>query len=271
MDTSSTLEPQAQPQALKKPFLSFPIWRSQMVELGSPLFGLLLCLFVAVTLHFEGVNETHCRVKNWMPSISATTGDYLTERFIWRFMIGIMSTVRLFDGLLHYFFYQTKKHLGGHLKPWLNVFVFIAHVTANLSLLTLTYISSTEYRVVHENAFVVFMVFSAFHMVGQISLHYSWAGKPSLLDTKNKQSQALRWKIFWFFSTHFLFFTGLYFYFRHNKFCEPYVYSIFACFEWGAVISNIMFQCGSFLDFADIQIWFVEVSKEHKDKNSICD
>jgi len=42
-----------------------------------------------------------------------------------------------------------------------------------------------------------------------------------------------------------------YFYWRHNEYCEPYVYSMFAVCEYIIVVSNMIYHGLAALDFHD--------------------
>lgn len=45
------------------------------------------------------------------------------------------------------------------------------------------------------------------------------------------------------------FIMGGYLYWRHNTYCEPGIYTLFALFEYSAVLSNIFFHCTLYYDF----------------------
>ena len=46
--------------------------------------GLLMALVLGMRLHFSEIVKTHCKTEEYWPSISATTGDFAPERFIWQ-------------------------------------------------------------------------------------------------------------------------------------------------------------------------------------------
>uniref|UniRef100_A0AAF5PQ49 CWH43-like N-terminal domain-containing protein n=1 Tax=Wuchereria bancrofti TaxID=6293 RepID=A0AAF5PQ49_WUCBA len=52
-----------------------------------PFTGLCFCVFFALYSNFEKATETHCRIRNVLPSISVATGDFYWGRLIWRILI----------------------------------------------------------------------------------------------------------------------------------------------------------------------------------------
>lgn len=59
-----------------------------LVTAALPLATLLFCFIGAVLFQAEEVHETHCRVFNVIPSISAITG-VSPQRYFWRFSIAL--------------------------------------------------------------------------------------------------------------------------------------------------------------------------------------
>ncbi|XP_052242625.1 post-GPI attachment to proteins factor 2-like [Dreissena polymorpha] len=54
-----------------------------------------------------------------------------------------------------------------------------------------------------------------------------------------------------------IFLTALYFFFRHNSYCEPYVYSWFALCEYLTIFSNIAFHSICNVDFSRYSFTFM--------------
>ena len=46
----------------------------------------------------------------------------------------------------------------------------------------------------------------------------------------------------------------LMFYFRHNEYCEPYVYSFFCFFEYILVIANMCYHMTAYYDLKDVSV-----------------
>lgn len=64
------------------------------VVAGLPLCSLILCISLALMLHFDEANRTHCNVPNWLPSVSAIVASFSPEKYIWRIFIGLHSAPR---------------------------------------------------------------------------------------------------------------------------------------------------------------------------------
>lgn len=50
---------------------------------------------------------------------------------------------------------------------------------------------------------------------------------------------------------------SVYFFIRHNNYCEPFIYTLFALSEFVVVLSNMAFNFQAYYDFADLQLQVV--------------
>ena len=83
-------------------------------------------------------------MKNWLPSISSAIGGYTPQRYIWRVCIALHIAPRIVVSILYYNYYTSAlKNAGGWVKP-LAGFAAVLHFLENMSLITLSYVSSTE-------------------------------------------------------------------------------------------------------------------------------
>ncbi|XP_065058534.1 post-GPI attachment to proteins factor 2-like [Rhopilema esculentum] len=220
------------------------------IVLFFPCASLFSCVFVSFLLHWDEVTSTHCKVPNYLPSLSAAIGDYTPERYIWRIGIALHSFGRYMVAAIYMYFY-TQLSIGK--KSWffsLAVLNFFLNLLEIFSLLVLSYVSSTENFEVHEAAFISFIVFSMSYMVITSFLMKTLAGTEK--SDKLYYSYQLKLRLL----VMYIFFFGLsvYFYFRHNGYCEPGVYSLFALCEYIVVIINIGFHVTGILDFEDSYI-----------------
>eukprot|EP00795_Rhopilema_esculentum_P000336 gene336-9995_t len=187
------------------------------IVLFFPCASLFSCVFVSFLLHWDEVTSTHCKVPNYLPSLSAAIGDYTPERYIWRIGIALHSFGRYMVAAIYMYFY-TQLSIGK--------------------------------KKVHEAAFISFIVFSMSYMVITSFLMKTLAGTEK--SDKLYYSYQLKLRLL----VMYIFFFGLsvYFYFRHNGYCEPGVYSLFALCEYIVVIINIGFHVTGILDFEDSYI-----------------
>jgi hypothetical protein len=66
-------------------------------------------------------------------------------------------------------------------------------------------------------------------------------------EANETHCQRLKMSIFIFYLISII--GSLYFYTRHNEFCEPYVYSLFSLCEYLTVLANIAYHMVIFYDF----------------------
>lgn len=174
---------------------------------------------------------------------------------IWRLFIGIDSFPRYIIALIYFSkYYNCKQDLVKYksLYRFLTKTALVFHFIELTALLLLTYISSTEIFVLHKLSFVLFLASSTIYMILIITSYYC-LHKPD--ETYANHSQAIsrelkskKYKInvLTIYLCSFLF--SLYFYVRHNLYCEPYVYSFFSLFEYVTVLANIGFHSIIFYD-----------------------
>lgn len=63
--------------------------------------SLVFCLAWSIKFNFYESIATHCRVNNYLPSLSATL-DFTPQRDVWRTCIGLSGTPRFFISYLYY-------------------------------------------------------------------------------------------------------------------------------------------------------------------------
>ncbi|XP_037870394.1 post-GPI attachment to proteins factor 2 isoform X2 [Bombyx mori] len=180
-----------------------------------PLVAFLCCVIITMVKDFEEANNTHCKVPNIFPSISASVGNF---------------------------------------EPQINLAVTL-NVLENLSLLGLTHWTSSSNYPYHESCFKTFIGASVFYML-LTCIMLSNCRRRSKLTNKEKYSVKLKWRAFSLNVTSFA--CAAIFFLRHNRFCEPYVYSMFGFSEYIVVMSNILFHLTSVYD---LQIKFIYLTK----------
>uniref|UniRef100_A0A4W6D5V5 Acyltransferase PGAP2 n=2 Tax=Lates calcarifer TaxID=8187 RepID=A0A4W6D5V5_LATCA len=194
---------------IRLPFTSFAVGTVLL-----PLTGLVACLFISLMYNFEDATYTHCRVSNYLPSISAAISR-VPERYIWRCCIGLHSAPRYLVSVAYFSFYRGRfaRRLPELLLSGLALLCSLAE---NSGLLLLTYVSSTETYNVHKNGFVVFIGSSLLHML--ITCWLWHVIRRSYVNPEEVTSY--RWKVRLFLFNVSCCLAAAYFFRRHNKYCE---------------------------------------------------
>jgi hypothetical protein len=211
-----------------------------------PIGSLFVCVVLSILLNFESATATHCRVANYLPSISAAVGGFTPQRYIWRMCIAIHCGPRLFAVLAYYnSFHQLTVHSCQKLYHLLVTSTTALHLVENFCLLLLTCISSIENYVIHETSFIVFLVCSEFYMFLTCILSHWTRSNNSI----NQDLRSFQWKVALFVINLSTCGLAAYFFYRHNTYCEPGVYTLFAACEYLIVATNIAFHATAVLDF----------------------
>ncbi|XP_032219979.2 post-GPI attachment to proteins factor 2 isoform X2 [Nematostella vectensis] len=191
---------------VSEPF--FEVRGSSVIALACALpFGsFVICILLSIFLHWDQVTKTHCNVPNYVPSISAATGDFSPEKYIWRIGIAYHSLLRMVFPFVNYNFYKYK--------------------------------ASSNIKSVHEASFITFQVSAMVYMLTNcIIFRWTLSSPPT-----HQESVSMRWKVICLLLNYSSFAMAVYFFFRHNWYCESGVYSLFALCEYVTVLSNIGFH-----------------------------
>ncbi|XP_078369878.1 acyltransferase PGAP2-like [Oculina patagonica] len=229
---------------VQTPLMSVRVEHLALFVCSLPLLSIVSCVLIALVWHFDETTRTQCHVPNYLPSISAAVGGYMPEKFIWRVGIALHCLPPIFISptIFYKHYKETQSGRRYNLTTWwfwpLNVINCILQVVENGALLTLTYVSSTDNLDVHEAGSIVFMVSAMLYMFLSCILSWLTANKPM-----NTEEYALfRRKILITFFSYCSFGFAVYFYFRHNWYCEPGMYTLFALAEYCTVVSIIVFH-----------------------------
>jgi hypothetical protein len=163
---------------------------------------------------------------------------------IWRVCIGLDSAPRYFIAWIYYKRYYAAK--TQHLKypAAYSVFIKLAmliHIFELNSLLTLTYISSLEIPALHALSFISFLANSTVYMTLTIATYY-WPRESPFVGLSKREQVSKRAKMLTFLFYIITSAGSGYFFYRHNRYCEPYVYSLFSLCEYLTVFGNIYYH-----------------------------
>ncbi|KAJ8298122.1 hypothetical protein KUTeg_024653 [Tegillarca granosa] len=198
----------------QKPYFQLDFSTFSKIVLGLPAFGFFFCVIWSLYFDFKASTATHCKVWQFLPSISSCIGGFSPQRYVWRICIGLHCAPR-FMLAVAYYNYHTQIHIEHWFYQKLAALCTVLHIIENFSLVC-----------THENMFIIFMISSQFYMLFTCII-YKW-GLSSLKSVTNSERKSLKYKIILFVFNVTSFFVAVYLFFRHNWYCERGVQSLFA-------------------------------------------
>lgn len=231
-----------------RPLLRLPFTHFAVGTVLLALAGLIACLIISLMYHFKEATYTHCQVPNYLPSISASI-SLVPERYIWRCCIGLHSAPRYLVAAAYFSFYRGR-FARRLLELLLSGLTLLCSLAENTGLLLLTYVASTETYGLHKNGFIVFIASSLLHMLITCRL---WQ-LISRYCVNPEEVTSYRWKVRLFLFNVSCCLAAAYFFRRHNKYCEPGIYTWFALCEYLVVVSNMAFHMTAFWDFGNKEV-----------------
>lgn len=205
------------------------------------------CLLLTLWLHYEQAVSTHCGVPNWLPSLSAAVA-YAPECYVWRFFIGIQGTPRMGLAFASKNFLLSSGHWPSPFRPWFLwacQFACALNIGEIIFLLLLTCISSIENHDIHVFCFIIFANCAILHM-----LMNTWLYHLSGRRRSSKLGQlSFHYKFVCTIGSVVSLLLALYFFYRHNRYCEPGVYTLFALAEYSLIVFNVLFHSTLYYDF----------------------
>lgn len=222
-------------------------WYSSLVNVGAMFFGIIWSMIY----QWEESTATHCNVPNYLPSMSAAIG-YTPQAYVWRSGITTTCAIRYVFANSYWKWYSLrplkKEYAYSNLRDILAPIALFSHYVEIFGLLLLTVVSSRENKDVHEAGFVIFIVGALIYMATTVAIT-----SMVRLDTPSMVRAAKLKKIAAALN-YFLFASAMYFYKRHNDYCEPGVYTMFSLCEYLVVITNIIFHNAITIDLEDFSI-----------------
>ncbi|KAA0195981.1 hypothetical protein HAZT_HAZT004149 [Hyalella azteca] len=197
-------------------------------------------------------------VTNYLPSISSAIGEFVPQRYIWRTAVALHSAPRFLAAYLYVAFMNRilPKHPVYQVLQKIYTCLNLVEVS---SLLGLSFVSSRENYELHKLFFIMFMVCSELYMLLTCLL---------LKDNTRQFVSLLEHRAFsikkqLMFANIFCFMVALYFYHRHNTYCEPGMYTAFAFLEYLIVLTNMGFHMAAYYDFYHYQLTVAEYKMPH--------
>ncbi|XP_023339380.1 post-GPI attachment to proteins factor 2 [Eurytemora carolleeae] len=220
-----------------------------VITVSLPFFAFLFCISYSFFNHYDWVTKTHCNVWNIAPSISASIGHFTPQKYVWKLCIALHSAPRLLLCQM-YHTYMFKNIIREKTVQQMALLSCTFNVAEVFSLLLLSLVPSIEDFSLHKLSFSSFLFFS----VGYISSSYYLLRtcRVTSLNSWERKSMIYKKRIL---TANFLAIGfAMYFYWRHNTYCEPGIYSVFSLFEYTVVLSNMGYHFTSFWDFYNVYI-----------------
>ncbi|KAI6177128.1 Ribosomal-L16 domain-containing protein [Aphelenchoides bicaudatus] len=203
---------------------------------------------INLLLHWDEATRTHCGVPNWLPSVSAAVASYAPERYIWRLFIGIHGSPRIVLAIA-YRNLILKSPLGpARSLVWFPLacnFACFLNIVEVVCLLLLTSISSIDDYFLHKLAFIGFATCGICFMFLSTWLY----DKSGRRRTSQLGEKSFQYKVSCCAISTISLFMALYFFYRHNTYCETGIYTLFALCEYSVIIFNILFHSTLYYDF----------------------
>ncbi|GHJ86982.1 hypothetical protein NliqN6_3384 [Naganishia liquefaciens] len=216
---------------------------------------------IACALHYRQVvkNGIAGWPEEWMPSVSATIGDWAPERPFFHILIALTSGPRFLLILLQWFVTRRKFKEEGMRKKtdddainerdrrglsgadW----VALVGVARTFTCGGWVYITSTDHHDFHDFAMIAYLLLTIPWMFGTIAL------------TSRTQAKTLKYRktiAALFFGTIVPLIT---FFIRHKVHRIPGAYSIYSIFEWTLVVVDVAFDAVGAADVTRLQIQIV--------------
>ena len=227
-----------------KPVLTVPFRHFALVTVSLPFGAFIICILYSYLFNFKASTKTHCNVFNFAPSISASISVFRPQNYIWRICLAIHSGPRLYLTRIYYYYYRNG--LRGRFRTLVK-WTHGLNVLENLFLLLLSFAPSKGEFLLHKIGFIGFLICSSLYL----SLSYLIVKKFWWASRNNNEHYSVWLKEKILITNLSAILLAMYLYYRHNKYCEPGVYSLFSICEYTIVLSNMAYHFASYYDFHD--------------------
>ncbi|RZF46965.1 hypothetical protein LSTR_LSTR011233 [Laodelphax striatellus] len=219
-----------------------------VVTVSLPLGAMVICFVTAYIFQPDEIHETHCRVYNIIPSISAITG-VSPQRYLWRICVAFHIGPRILIASVYRSYYKGQLAVAGgetvtRQGPLLLALCYWLNLIEIGALCGVTYISNRENYPVHEKIFILFMLCSLSHMLATLKLfklvHPTMSGSERVSYATKK----------FLFAISIASTIGLMLFFaKHRLLCHDMAFSWFALCEYVIASANMAFHVTVVFDF----------------------
>lgn len=229
----------------------------------------------------------------WFPSISATIGDEVPERNMFRCAVAIASGFKVLMTIGYYYIF--KKHSNEYMKSsmsrkskfflnwifdvivfvWVNILGFWVGMFRMATAGLWTYVASFENLKFHIASFVAYVIFSLFEkwiLIGLLAVKYKTSTKQNAKEAKLMPS--ILCKLVLTISHQLLMIVAFIFYFKHRD--KVYggkvisnclvilvlAYSWYSVCEWGMALLELLYDLSATIDFRGLELTIVDAHEQ---------
>ncbi|KAI8081582.1 Frag1/DRAM/Sfk1 [Halteromyces radiatus] len=207
----------------------------------------LIALFIGCVTHYEKIvqNEYYGYPQEYIPSVSATTGDRYPARAYFQILIALTSGPRFL--LVYLWYVYTTKTIRTSTTSF-GKGLLIVGLIRTISCGGWTYITSTDDHDLHDLAMGLYLVCTLPWQLGVLST--SSRQLPHLLKWRRLLVTAF------FGTTPFM----IYYFIQHKVHHVPGAYSMYAIFEWSLILYDVGFDAISMMDFQSLDLVIIDKS-----------
>lgn len=229
-----------------------------------PLCSMVTCFITAYIFQQEHIHETHCRVYNIIPSISAITG-ISPQRYLWRISIAIHVGPRFLIAFAYRNYYRELLHKlsippiqMAKAERLISICFWLSIIEIS-ALIGVTYISNRENYPMHEKIFITFMAASLVYMFLTIQLWNTLYpnGPPTpaaILSLKLKKCFLI--------SSILSAVLLMIFFAKHRFYCHDLAFSWFATAEYLVALLNMASHITSIFEFSNNHLMITSFSTQ---------
>ncbi|KAI8065631.1 fgf receptor activating protein [Gongronella butleri] len=233
--------PYAHLDSYKKPIARIP---ATYISLGHTILGycaFFIALVVGCYTQYEKIvrNEFYGYPQEFVPSVSATTGDRYPARAYFQILIALTSGPRF---LLVYLWYLYSTRVTRTSSVPLGKALMAVGILRTLACGGWVYITSTDDHDLHDVAMGLYLLCTLPWQLGVL--------RTSVRTVSNSVAWRRALLIAFFGTTPFM----IYYFIQHKVHHIAGAYSMYAIFEWSLIVYDIGFDAVTMLDFQLLEI-----------------
>jgi len=212
----------------------------------------VLSLIVGCYTHYYKIvqNQYFGYPDEWIPSISATTGDRYPARSVFQILIALAGGPHFLLIFLNYV-------LTLHRNPtsWKPGVALVTGLMRTFACGGWVYVTSTDSHDVHDVAMLLYLLLTFPYMFASIG---AFGGAAE--DPRSRSANRVRKILLALFTLTI--FPGVYFYLRHKRDRIAGAYSVYAVLEWSQVLYDVAFDACSLVELSYLQLKILDVGED---------